>query len=151
LKLGIRGKLFFVSLGLIVVSIVVADAYLTRELEADLSDRVRRDLRVRLSLAQRAASLLDADADSGALAQWDALADDLGARAGVRVTLIRADGVVLGDSDLEGDALGAAGNHARRPEVEAALSEGFTGACCTWRRPFVRAAARSASSALPSR
>jgi two-component system phosphate regulon sensor histidine kinase PhoR len=131
LKLGIRGKLFFVSLGLIFVSIVVADAYLSRALEADLGDRVRRDLRVRLSLAQRAANSLDADADSGARAPWDALADDLGARAGVRVTLIRADGLVLGDSDLEGDALAAAENHARRPEVQAALSQG-SGASERW-------------------
>jgi two-component system phosphate regulon sensor histidine kinase PhoR len=119
LKLGIRGKLFFVSLGLIVVSIAVADAYLTRALEADLSQRVRRDLQVRVRLVERAASTLDAPLDQRA--GWDELADDVGVRAGVRVTLIRSDGLVLGDSDLDGAALEAVENHARRPEVIQAL------------------------------
>jgi len=122
LKLGIRGKLFFVSLGLLVVSITVADAYLTRSLEADLGERVRRDLQVRLRLIERDASTLGAPLDQRA--PWDALADDLGARAGIRVTLIRADGVVLGDSELDGDALEQVENHARRPEVEHAFARG---------------------------
>ena len=42
MKLGIRGKLFFVSLGLIIVSLAIADAYLTRELEADFEQDERR-------------------------------------------------------------------------------------------------------------
>ena len=122
MKLGIRGKLFFVSLGLLVVSIAVADAYLTRSLEADLGERIRKDLQVRLRLIERDASTLGASLDQRA--PWDALADDVGARAGVRVTLIRADGVVLGDSELDGDALEQVENHARRSEVEHAFARG---------------------------
>jgi two-component system phosphate regulon sensor histidine kinase PhoR len=129
LKLGIRGKLFFVSFGLLVVSIAVADAYLTRSLEADLGERVRRDLQVRLRLIERDATTLGAPLDRRAV--WDALADDVGARAGVRVTLIRADGVVLGDSELDGDGLEQVENHAHRPEVHHAFARG-SGASERW-------------------
>ncbi len=56
-------------------------------------------------------------------AQWrngvasDSLADVAGAALGHRVTLIDAGGVVLGDSEFDGDALRALDNHADRLEV----------------------------------
>jgi two-component system phosphate regulon sensor histidine kinase PhoR len=51
----------------------------------------------------------------------DAAADRLGAELGVRVTIIAADGVVLGDSDLDAEGLARAENHASREEVHQAL------------------------------
>ncbi len=57
---------------------------------------------------------------------WDALADRLGARAAVRVTLIAGDGRVLGDSAVGGDALQGLENHNERPEVSVARA-GDTG------------------------
>ncbi len=122
MKLGIRGKLFFVSLGLIVVSLAVADAYLTRQLEADLTERTRSDLLVRLRLAERDVSECDAPLAVGG--RWDELADDLGARALVRVTVIDKSGVVLGDSAIGAKDLGEVENHGRRPEFTSALRRG---------------------------
>jgi two-component system phosphate regulon sensor histidine kinase PhoR len=63
-------------------------------------------------------------------AQWrpgidsDSLADGAGQALSHRVTLIAADGVVLGDSEFDTPALGSLENHARRPEVVAALASG---------------------------
>jgi two-component system phosphate regulon sensor histidine kinase PhoR len=51
----------------------------------------------------------------------DALADSLGATHELRVTLIGADGAVLGDSDVEASRLSLVENHAGRPEVSEAL------------------------------
>jgi len=52
----------------------------------------------------------------------DAIADSLGAVAGLRVTLIDPTGRVLGDSEVEPSRLPSVENHATRPEVAAALS-----------------------------
>ena len=54
----------------------------------------------------------------------DSLADAAGTALGHRVTLIRADGVVIGDSEFDDDALARLENHADRPEVRAARAAG---------------------------
>src|SRR5262245_3170372 len=54
----------------------------------------------------------------------DALADRAAEAAHARVTLIAADGSVLGDSDFPPDHLDGLENHASRPEVRAALDGG---------------------------
>ncbi len=51
----------------------------------------------------------------------DPLAKQLGRAAGARITLIAADGTVLGDSDHDPATMD---NHATRPEVEQALRQG---------------------------
>jgi len=122
LKLGVRTRLFLLSFGLIVLSVVAAHTYLSAALDRWLTDRVRGDLRVRLSLVEREAA--EAPHPAGDLTSWDRLADDLGRRAAARVTLIDRAGVVLGDSEVELSALPRVENHGRRPEVVAALRGG---------------------------
>ena len=56
----------------------------------------------------------------------DSLADRSGRALGRRVTLIRPDGVVIGDSEFDDGALAGLQNHATRPEVSTALG-GETG------------------------
>src|SRR5690606_17988553 len=53
----------------------------------------------------------------------DDAADRLGQAVGARVTVIAADGRVLGDSELDGAALARVDNHGRRHEVLAAMRE----------------------------
>ncbi len=122
MTLGIRGKLFLVSLGLITLSVIAADAYLTIALRENLTERIRDDLFARLRFIEHDATSLGAALDD--LPAWDALADHLGRRAEGRVTIIRRDGLVLGDSEVDIAALGGVENHAQRPEIVAALSEG---------------------------
>jgi two-component system phosphate regulon sensor histidine kinase PhoR len=50
-----------------------------------------------------------------------ALARELGRRSGVRITVIRADGVVVADSDHDPAGMD---NHRHRPEIDAALRRG---------------------------
>src|SRR4051812_21855001 len=114
MKLGIRAKLFVGALILIGVAIAAADLYLSRALEAQITERIRDDLLVRAGLvAERAASEV-ATLDE---ARTDALAHELGAIAGARVTLVRADGTVAGDSEVSRERLGRLENHAERPEI----------------------------------
>jgi two-component system phosphate regulon sensor histidine kinase PhoR len=121
-KLGIRGKLFLVSLLLITLSMAVANAFLAGELDRELSRKATDELRVRLSLIERDVSAARMPLDD--LERWDELADALGTRARGRVTLVRLDGVVIGDTDLDGTALRTVEAHAQRPEVVQALSAG---------------------------
>ena len=117
MRLGIRGKIFVVSLGLLVASLAAAEIYLVPTVERDLTERIRQDLHVRLHLiAERA---LGARAEG---ADWEGLADRLGPLAHARVTFIDATGAVAGDSEVAGERLAALENHRSRPEVAAAFA-----------------------------
>ena len=119
MKLGIRAKLFLISLGVIVVSVVVAYAYSSDRLERELTDRVRAELIVRAKLVALGAE------SSYALwedhARWHALAHDLGQRSNADVTLLRKDGMVLGESQEHDDPV----SFAERPEVRGVLGQGL--------------------------
>jgi two-component system phosphate regulon sensor histidine kinase PhoR len=118
MRLGIRGKLFAVSFSLIILSLLAGEVYLRPAIEANLLDRIRGDLYVRLALvANAAAGRTDLDPRA-----WDALADDLGPRARGRVTFIDAAGTVIGDSEVALADLPQVENHRDRPEVAAALA-----------------------------
>lgn len=122
MKLGIRTKLFVVSLIVIALAVVVAYAYARTQVEGALMASMRDDLHVRAQLAALEAEKLGAGPDD--MAAWDALATSLGKRAEARVTLIREDGKVLGESELAQKAVEAVSNHADRPEVRGALAGG---------------------------
>jgi two-component system phosphate regulon sensor histidine kinase PhoR len=118
MRLSIRGKLFAVLLGVVVVSVLVNALYLQPAAERNLIDRIRGDLFVRLALVERGARGVP-DMDR---ARWDALADDLGPRAEGRVTFIDGSGAVIGDSEVPLGDLASVENHRDRPEVAAALA-----------------------------
>jgi len=117
-----RSKLFLVVVAVLVVSFLVADTYLSRVLDADLTARIRNDLQVRLNFLEKEASAFEASFDEQT--QWKALADDLSARGEGRVTILLKDGTVLGDSGMDMSEIAHAQAHADRPEVQQAFSGG---------------------------
>jgi two-component system phosphate regulon sensor histidine kinase PhoR len=120
LKLGVRAKLFLLSLGLIIVPVFASYAYLRGALEEAMLGSVRTDLRVRVRLVAQEVG----DAPPRSPAEWQALAQLLGRRAEARVTLITPSGAVYGESDLPLSDLPMVENHGERPEVKAALAGG---------------------------
>jgi two-component system, OmpR family, phosphate regulon sensor histidine kinase PhoR len=119
MQIGARGKLFLVTLALLVVSLIAAEIYLLPAVEHDLTERIRQDLYVRLHLAAERASTYAQPED--AAIDWDVLADRLGSIAQARVTFILEDGRVVGDSEVPAQDLGTLENHRERPEVAAAF------------------------------
>lgn len=117
-KLRIRGKLFLVTAGLILVSVLVAYFTAKSDIEADTMRRMRGDLLVRAQLVSAAAGAIPLTTSG---TEWDDLADRLGRDGAIRVTLIRRDGLVVGDSMVPTTELSEVDNHAKRPEVQAAL------------------------------
>jgi two-component system phosphate regulon sensor histidine kinase PhoR len=71
-------------------------------------------------------ALISADAESILLKADDASADEfskrLGKASGIRITLIRADGLVAGDTDVQPAQMD---NHLERPEIQDALARGY--------------------------
>ncbi len=122
MRFGIRGKLFLVLFAVILTSVLAADVYLSRALNHQLTNRIRDGLLTRLRLIQDQVSRASYGPDE--LERWDRLADTLGSQANTRVTIIRRDGTVVGDSELPVDALGKLENYSTRPEVAAALATG---------------------------
>jgi two-component system, OmpR family, phosphate regulon sensor histidine kinase PhoR len=122
-KLGIRSRLFAMAFGLIAATMIVAYLVMRSELERLLFNEIRGDLDVRTALVALEVDAVDMAPDD--FAAWDALADRIGAKARARVTLIRRDGVVIGDSEVPRDQLRTMQNHGARPEVIAALARGL--------------------------
>jgi len=119
-RIGIGIKLFFAWLCTIAIAALTADLLLERETERFVTDQVRSDLVVRANAAAKEATNHTFAATE--VARWDAVADDEGKVLDARVTLIRKDGVVVGDSEVATDALATRENHATRPEVADALN-----------------------------
>jgi two-component system phosphate regulon sensor histidine kinase PhoR len=97
--------------GVLAALAVPLDRYLEHAFLADLTDQLSRD-------ARTVRALLPADGPSDGRALEEAVRT-LGADLGVRVTVIRIDGVVLADSERDPETLA---NHRDRPEVRAALA-----------------------------
>jgi two-component system phosphate regulon sensor histidine kinase PhoR len=129
-KFGVRAKLFAVSLSLIVLSVLAGEIYLRHTIEANLVERIRRDLIERLDLIHDS---IDEVARSGTAGkdEWDRLAHRLGRPDRARISFIRPDGVVLGDSDVTRAGLDHVENHRERPEVLSALG-GQPGSSMRW-------------------
>ena len=121
MRLGIRAKLFIGALILIGVAIAAAEVYLSHALERQLTDRIREDLLTRAGLIARRVGAVAEGFDD---AVGDALADELGAIAGARVTLVRPDGSVGGDSEVGLADLAKVENHGARAEVVDAIARG---------------------------
>ncbi len=121
MRLGIRGRLFLVSVALILAVASTSAVYLEFELRRWFEARLEDELLGQATAALAAVELAD---DARDPARFDRLADRLGAATGSRVTLIAADGRVLGDSAIALAEVPALDDHGDRPEVRAARDRG---------------------------
>ncbi|HEY2956515.1 MAG TPA: ATP-binding protein [Candidatus Eisenbacteria bacterium] len=119
---SLRTRLFLASAIVVLVALGAATWLLAREQRRWLLDRHAESL-------ARAAGALVRELAAGSAeesADWSATAHAWGQTLGLRVTLMAADGRVLGDSDVSAERLGRVENHAARPEMREALA-GRTG------------------------
>jgi len=121
LNAGVRLKLFAISLALVVGVGLVSGLYLERQLRDWLLDRIELEL---LGQARLARDLVETAPRVSDGAVVDALADRMGKSTGVRITIVGGDGKLLGDSGLTLSEIARAENHAERPEVRQALTQG---------------------------
>ena len=118
---GVRLKLFAITLAMVVGVGLVCGVYMERHLRAWLMARIETELLGQARVGRDLVELMPAmDSDEAA----DRLADRLGASTRARVTIVRSDGTVLGDSELSLPEVRQVENHLNRPEIEQALVEG---------------------------
>ncbi|OGR93569.1 MAG: hypothetical protein A2992_05510 [Elusimicrobia bacterium RIFCSPLOWO2_01_FULL_59_12] len=119
-------KLTASYLFVVAVTLLITGAYLTRRLKANYLMNLETSLSAQALLMrdQVAPVVLGSDGPSA----LPALVRDLGRRMGYRVTVVRADGVVVGDSELGESELAGMDNHGNRPEIQSALASGKGGA-----------------------
>jgi two-component system phosphate regulon sensor histidine kinase PhoR len=112
-------KLFLIALSSAAIALIVAGLLMAESTRRQANERLEETL---VEEAKLAAELLQA---ASGVDQPDAEADRMGDLVAARVTLIAADGRVLGDSSEPVDALPNLENHLSRPEVVAAAASGI--------------------------
>ena len=118
MALSLRGRLLTAHAVLIVTALAVMMVMARHEQRRWLIERQQTSLEGDLQRSVDAvAVILDAAPERA-----PAVADSLGARLGLRVTLMDGTGRVRGDSDVQASALAGIENHASRPEMRAALA-----------------------------
>jgi two-component system, OmpR family, phosphate regulon sensor histidine kinase PhoR len=115
--LGIRGKLFIASLGLIAIVGLAGGLYLERELSRLEEQELEGELLRRARSAREAVRGLEHSSPE----TLDPIADRLGQASESRITFIDRSGAVIGDSALTRDEIAREENHSTRPEVVAAM------------------------------
>src|SRR5437588_10577391 len=93
---------------LVLLVTAIVNGRMRSQLRDDAADALEREARV--------VALLWSDGAARGESP-DSVANAAGRALGHRVTLIRSDGVVIGDSEFDGPALARLENHRTRPEV----------------------------------
>ncbi len=121
MRLGVRGKLFGVSVVLILVMGLMGTLLFETHLVGWMTERTDARLRAHVHSARE---FVERIPDLDTIQNSDPVIDRFADAIQARVTYIRRDGVVLGDSSVGTSEVARMENHAARPEVIAALTEG---------------------------
>ncbi|MCU0249321.1 MAG: ATP-binding protein [Vicinamibacterales bacterium] len=119
---GLRGRTLLAVFGVSAVALLLAAVLIAMPMRAQLIMAIERNL---IAETRLAAALLRERQTDGSVAALDREADEIGGFTAARVTLIAADGRVVGDSAEDLAALETLDNHGTRPEVIAARQTGM--------------------------
>ena len=117
MTLGFRATLFVTSVGVAGTALAIVTLIIVWELRREERAFIERRLTDQASLV---AERLSRNADDIPESMLDEEADRLAQIIGGRITVIAADGRVVGDSTLDGAELTALENHLQRPEIQIA-------------------------------
>ncbi|MFO7768783.1 MAG: ATP-binding protein [bacterium] len=121
MTLGVRSKLFLISLVLILSAGLVSSLYLEPQLREWLDIQVEEEFTAEARLL---ALLIEEFPSDLTIGNVDPLADSVSAAVSARVTIIRPDGTVVADSDVRRAEVGSMEDHGGRPEVLEARETG---------------------------
>ena len=110
MKFGVRGKFFWLSVRIITVVILLGGIYLEVQLRSSMEQRIGTELN-RHALTVR--EVLTNEASRPDLEDVQDFVTRFGNAIDARITLIREDGVVIGDSTLSMPGVQAMDNHAQ--------------------------------------
>ena len=116
-----RTRVFITSAAAAAVTLAVATTLVSWSIRRTLEEQIERSL---VNEARLAAETLS-HRKPAAEGELDDEADALAPLVSARVTFVARDGTVVGDSDLDGEALRTLENHGGRPEILQAAQHGF--------------------------
>lgn len=119
---GIRFKLFFAFFSFVLIGLGITGFVLSHYLKKNIIDRTEDEL---LGFAKSTRLLIENYQGPIDEADYDRWADQVSAAILARVTVIRLDGTVLGDSDQTLEEVRKLENHGDRREVQDARRMGF--------------------------
>jgi two-component system phosphate regulon sensor histidine kinase PhoR len=122
LKISFQGWILLGSFFVVLCTLIFVSIILQGSLRNQLVQNIQASLSQELSLVEEVVK--DRWRENASLSENDKLANQIGRSLSLRVTLIRPDGVVIGDSHVKPDELERLENHANRPEVLAAMKQG---------------------------
>ncbi len=115
-----RNKLALSYVLVVLIGVFAASAYITRTVNAQLRASLDRELANYARLCASAVEALPAGFSHGA--ELEALVRAFAEGAGIRITVISADGTVVADSEF---AAGSLAGHSSRPEIIEAAARGI--------------------------
>jgi two-component system phosphate regulon sensor histidine kinase PhoR len=115
MRLSVRWKLMITYVVIILVILVTITVYINRTLKSYYLDQTKDRLRREADLARTYIS--HHISDPLFLFQTDTLADEIGEKLGLRVTIVDPQGAVRGDSEFDEQTLMHMENHANRHEI----------------------------------
>ena len=121
MHLGFRGKIFVAIFGVAAACLLLVATLVSLSLPEQTYRRIEQSLVSEAHLVADVLSTHERDLPSGAI---ESEAGRIGKTLPARVTLIAADGTVVGDSMVSGATLSTLENHATRPEVLQAKATG---------------------------
>jgi two-component system phosphate regulon sensor histidine kinase PhoR len=119
--MGIRSRIFFIVFVLLSISIAVTYVVAERDLNNTFKQETLNELEKKANLFVISVGSLNRFDDINAA---DLFANELGSASNSRVTFIKNDGQVIGDSELDSDEISIIDNHGNRSEVVDALKNG---------------------------
>ena len=119
--MGIRSRIFFIVFVLLTISIAITYVVAERDLNNTFKEQTLNELEKKANLLAISVGSLTRFDDINAA---DLFANELGSATNSRVTFIKNDGQVIGDSELDFDEISVIDNHGNRSEVIDALKNG---------------------------
>ena len=119
--MGIRSRIFFIVFVLLTISIAITYVVAERDLNNTFKEQTLNELEKKANLLAISVGSLTRFDDINAA---DLFANELGSASNSRVTFIKNDGQVIGDSELDFDEISIIDNHGNRSEVIDALKNG---------------------------
>jgi two-component system phosphate regulon sensor histidine kinase PhoR len=122
LKISFQGWILLGSFFVVLCTLIFVAAILQGSLRDQLVQNIQADLSKELNLVEEV--IKDRWQPGSSLSVYDKLAEQIGRGLKLRMTLIRPDGVVIGDSHVNPEELRRLENHSGRPEVMEAIKSG---------------------------
>jgi two-component system phosphate regulon sensor histidine kinase PhoR len=120
--MGIRSRIFFIVFVLLTISIAITYVVAERDLNNTFKQQTLIELEKKANLLVTSVGNLNKFDDINTA---DSFANELGSASNSRVTFIKNNGQVIGDSELDFDEINVIDNHGNRSEVIDALKNGI--------------------------